>query len=267
MKTILPFFLLILFTLSLAAQEQAASNPRLDSVRALAMEPSFFKSFDERNITEVTLETNMKTIFRRPKKGEQWRPMNFTLKDAAGEEHHYEIEARLRGNSRQRICFYKPLKLKFRKKDLAKAGYTKKYNDFKLVTHCKGGKYGDQNLLKEYLVYKMYRELTEKGFGVQLLKINWIDNTGKRKPETRYGFLIEEMSEMAARLGGTDCDCKVRNTLAMQQSQFNLMSVFQYMIGNTDWWLKNQHNLKIVRPFTGERIYPVPYDFDYSGLV
>jgi len=41
------------------------------------------------------------------------------------------------------------------------------------------------------------------------------------------------------------------------------------MIGNTDWSVLSQHNIKILRPldeFSSEGI-PVAFDFDYSGFV
>ncbi len=37
------------------------------------------------------------------------------------------------------------------------------------------------------------------------------------------------------------------------------------MIGNTDFSVAYQHNEKLL--FIGKKIYPVPYDFDMSGLV
>jgi hypothetical protein len=41
------------------------------------------------------------------------------------------------------------------------------------------------------------------------------------------------------------------------------------MVGNTDWAVGNYHNIKLMVPKTDTlgRPYPVPYDFDYTGLV
>ena len=48
------------------------------------------------------------------------------------------------------------------------------------------------------------------------------------------------------------------------------LAIFNYMIGNTDWSVPNQHNCKIISPLevnnSGLGIV-IPYDFDYSGLV
>src|SRR5204863_8462875 len=42
--------------------------------------------------------------------------------------------------------------------------------------------------------------------------------------------------------------------------------IYEYMIGNTDFSIYALHNVKLVlRP--DKSIHPVPYDFDFSGLV
>jgi hypothetical protein len=53
------------------------------------------------------------------------------------------------------------------------------------------------------------------------------------------------------------------------RAQMTLVAVFQYMIGNTDWAVSNQHNIKIIysKKDSTARPYVVPYDFDYAGLV
>ena len=44
------------------------------------------------------------------------------------------------------------------------------------------------------------------------------------------------------------------------------MSVFQYMVGNTDWSMVRFHNVEVSRTPRGVYV-PVPYDFDWTGLV
>jgi hypothetical protein len=39
------------------------------------------------------------------------------------------------------------------------------------------------------------------------------------------------------------------------------------MIGNTDWNLSLRHNIKLIDQGDGKSPIPIPYDFDYSGLV
>jgi hypothetical protein len=48
-----------------------------------------------------------------------------------------------------------------------------------------------------------------------------------------------------------------------------MVAIFQYMIGNTDWSVPNEHNVKLIYDRKNEVLAPyvVPYDFDYCGLV
>ena len=48
------------------------------------------------------------------------------------------------------------------------------------------------------------------------------------------------------------------------------MAIFNYMIGNTDWSVPNQHNCKVLSDPNSARQnlgLIVPYDFDYCGIV
>ena len=47
------------------------------------------------------------------------------------------------------------------------------------------------------------------------------------------------------------------------------MALFQYMTGNHDWEIAKLHNIRLVKSLTNplEKIIPIPYDFDYSGMV
>jgi hypothetical protein len=49
----------------------------------------------------------------------------------------------------------------------------------------------------------------------------------------------------------------------------NLVGMYQFMIGNEDWYVPNLHNLKLITSTDHKKPQPipVPYDLDYSGLV
>jgi hypothetical protein len=55
----------------------------------------------------------------------------------------------------------------------------------------------------------------------------------------------------------------------MEPETFDLMAQFMYMIGNPDYSVAGRHNVKIVglEGFGTRGYTPVPYDFDYTGLV
>jgi hypothetical protein len=52
----------------------------------------------------------------------------------------------------------------------------------------------------------------------------------------------------------------------VEPKMLTLASVFEYMIGNTDYSIYALHNIRLVRK-ADNKTYTVPYDFDLSGLV
>jgi len=218
------------------------------------------------DVLEVTLESDWSNLIEN-RKVEMSSPASLTFEDATGTSHKLEIDVALRGKFRRRVCAFPPIKLKFSKKDLRKRGLGD-HNDIKLVTHCLGDKKaGNENVLKEYLTYKMYNELTPNSLRVKLIKITYVD-TAKKLPKTkRYAFIIEDTDEMAERLGGTECDCMYPDVAKVNEQMIAKMSMFQYLVGNEDWNLPMGRNLKYVIRTGGQHAIPVAYDFDFSGLV
>ena len=54
-------------------------------------------------------------------------------------------------------------------------GPVKRLNKVKLVTHCRGANKYDAYVLKEYLAYKIYNELTDYSLRVRLLEIEYVE--------------------------------------------------------------------------------------------
>jgi hypothetical protein len=135
----------------------------------------------------------------------------------------------------------------------------------KLVTHCRDRDSYEQNVLEEFLAYRIYNVLTEVSFQVQLVRITYVDSSEHDDPLTRLGFLIEDEDAMALRVDGTMLEVAAAPAEQFQQHQAGLMYVFQYSIGNTDWSMTHFHNVKVMR--VGMDYLPIPYDFDFSGLV
>jgi hypothetical protein len=101
------------------------------------------------------------------------------------------------------------------------------------------------------------------------MQINFTDSEGKRKPYTSYGFFIEDVDDMAKRNGCRELEIKKLHTERTNRKFMTLVAMFEYMIGNTDWSVPGDHNIKLiqVRDSTNSMPYAIPYDFDYSGLV
>ncbi|MGD8360514.1 MAG: hypothetical protein PVJ04_03720 [Gemmatimonadota bacterium] len=183
-----------------------------------------------------------------------------------GREISIPIEVKTRGFFRlqRSTCFSPPLRLDFPGEGTEGTVFQGQ-DKLKLVTYCRDRDNYEQNVLEEYLAYRIYNLLTDISFRVRLARITYVDSRGEEDPLTRMGFLIEDDDAMADRLGGRIMDVPGAPPSHFQQDQAALMYVFQFMIGNTDWAMLQFHNLKALG--VGRDYFPVPYDFDWSGLV
>ena len=179
----------------------------------------------------------------------------------------WEVELSPRGNMRNKYCDLPPLKLEFSKEDLINVGFNPAFDDFKLVHTCKDDEEHRALVMREYLAYKLYNELTDFSFQVQLLDFSLEDSKGKLYKVASKGFLIEKDDELAQRLNGRVLKPTNVSRDALQADVFDMMSLFQFMIGNTDWFVYNLHNIKVLKVEGQLFPIPIPYDFDYAGLV
>lgn len=260
---LLPKVFLITFCLHCSIILVAQNAP---SVEDPLTRVGLFETLFQEEIIHLDLTTKFKQLIKRKNKEERYAA-NLKITDAKGTTQDWEIEVRARGNQRKKICYYPPLKIYFPKKELTARGYHKKYNDYKLVLKCKGGDLYNDFVLKEYLVYKLYSLLTDNSFRVQLVQINITDENDARKPLETYGYIIENEDEMAARLEGKIIEQKILSPKSVEPTLYDRMCLFQFMIGNTDWYAYINHNMKALKIEGSKRPVLVPYDFDYSGIV
>lgn len=224
---------------------------------------SIFDIMNHTEVLEMTLEADL-TDLTTNRRTEDYQVGYVRFSDEEKMEQAWKIKVRPRGKYRRRVCEMPPLKLKFKKGELAVVGLSE-FNDLKLVTHCSDNKSESKNwLMKEYLAYKLYNELTDNSFRVQMVRITYVDiPTGKKTKN--WGFLIEDKDQLADRMNAEQCDCNGMDLAKMDTDAEELMAVFQYMIGNEDWDLTMVRNLKMFKK--DGQIIPVPYDFDFAGLV
>jgi hypothetical protein len=177
------------------------------------------------------------------------------------------VKVRTRGIFRlqRRTCWFPNLRLNFPKEE-TEGTLFEGQDKLKMVNYCQDQDSYEQNVLEEYLVYRIYNILTDMGFLVRLARITYVDTSGKDDPLTRMGFILEHEDAMAARQDGTVLEVASASAESFQQDQAALLYVFQYMIGNTDWSITRSHNVTVMRIGWSE-YYPVPFDFDFSGLV
>jgi hypothetical protein len=99
--------------------------------------------------------------------------------------------------------------------------------------------------------------------------MEYIDTEGKDKTFVKYGFIIEHINSLADRNNSMRLKNENLAQRLLDKDMMALVSLFNFMIGNTDWSVTGLHNIKIIKSndFTKEAPFPVPYDFDYSGMV
>jgi hypothetical protein len=213
----------------------------------------------------ATLVVNMAKCFGHNKHGDSFAG-HFLTTLPDGRNVDNPVYCEIRGHMRQGFCYVPPLKLKFNYKDSSTLGTLK---SLKLVSQCKISALDEQNLLKEYLIYKMYNLITDMSFRVRLVNFTFQDSAGKKKSIIEHAFLLEDISDVAKRNGCKEWKRGKMNTEATDRNQMTRVALFEFMIGNTDWAVSVDHNTRLIvsAKDSTSKPYVVPYDFDYSGLV
>jgi len=189
--------------------------------------------------------------------------------DSTGTKKELMVEARARGHFRKSPdnCNLPPLKLKFKKKSVAGTVF-EGLKDIKMVTHCQNENLDyEQYVLQEYLIYQTYSLYTPLSFKTRLARIHYMDMHGSQDTLTRFAFFIENPEDMASRNNGEYLELEFAQEDKLDQEQLALMAIFNYMIINTDYSIPIMHNVVLVSQDYFEPLLPVPYDFDWSGLI
>ena len=219
----------------------------------------------------VTITAPLTTLVRERPKDDYLQGV-FEYTGADGSAVKLDIEIRTRGHFRHANCDFPPLGLNFRKKQVSGTLFDQQ-NKLKLVVHCDNHVRFEQNVLREYLAYRIHNSITDLSYHVRLLRVTYVDSEGRRKDQVRYAYLIEHKNRLAARLGLDVIERERIKVSSIQGDQLNLTSVFQYLIGNTDFspiagapGRGCCHNYVLF----GNNVAPllsIPYDFDQSGFV
>ena len=192
-------------------------------------------------------------------------PATLIVKRPDGSDASIAMRIRTRGHSRRRptTCSFAPLRLEF-------AGETagtpfEGQRNLKLGTHCRDVKEYEEYILREYGVYRMFNLLTPRSFRARVGTATYVDASSKKPVGVHSALFLEDDDDVARRLEGRAVERRVLFR-QVDPETVTLLTVFAYMIGNTDMSLLVQHNIILVR-MKNEVLHPVPYDFDYAGVV
>jgi len=205
------------------------------------------------------------------------QPLPATLHyvDETGQRISLPLQVRARGNTRLQICTFPPIRLDF-KPEASVGTLFAGLPDLKVVNQCKRDRRHADYVRLEHRIYRIFNLLTPLSFRARMLRISYRDTDGWIPPFTAAAFLIEDIEDVArrndmrvirrARLGVADVD----------PAHTNLLELFQYLIGNTDWSAYQAskrrdeccHNGRTIQPGgVSGGVVVVPFDFDYAGLV
>ena len=174
------------------------------------------------------------------------------------------VDLRARGNFRRAKCYFVPVKISIKKKDYKNTLFDD-HKKLKLIVPCLLEKDRNDNVIKEHIAYKLYRLISPYSYKTRLVDIELVEQKGK-KEKTHFikGFLQEDDKKIAKKFDGKIVERSI-HPLAQESLNSIRAEFFQYMIGNTDFSNFEQHNSKLI--YIDKEIFPVPYDFDMSGLV
>lgn len=253
----------VLLSAITGAQEVATSVVATNALPTKVVPaPAFFESRDP---IEVTLTANISKLRSDKDSNPPWRAATLSYRGLDGNPVTVPLRARTRGIWRLRTCDFPPLRLNFTSAT-SKGSIFHQLDKPKLVSYCEDKDGYDQYILQEFQLYRIYRLLTAISHNARLLKLTYADSGSGKVRATRYGFVIEEPSALAARLGGQIKEVKGAGSGDLDPYQDALMGVFQYMIGNTDFSVAGLHNVELFFRDDGN-VMPIAYDFDFAGAV
>ena len=220
--------------------------------------------FDADNFLEITLTGNVRELLDDRSGNPVDHHLHFSYKREDSSVVTVPVDAKTRGHFRRlkENCYYPPILLQFPPRDTLKSAIFKEDSKLKLGMPCKG----EQYIIYEWLVYKLYNLITPNSFRARLVKVKLDDSKSKKAAAPFYGMLLEEVQDMAERNGTISVKRKLRPEQT-DTSSFLTMAVFEYLIGNTDWSVQYLQNIKLISVDSNAVPICVPYDFDMSGMV
>ena len=242
----------------------------------LVMEPALGQSvlFSEDEVLHVEIAGPLST-FARERSNSDYYEGTLRIATTDAQPRELSLKFRARGNFRRRrtTCRFPPVRLNFKKEEVTDTVFAGQ-NILKLVTHCRPDSDGyEQFALKEYLAYKIFELHSAYAFRTRLLRISWIDEEDGDRTDVRYGFVIEHKDHLAERLAATPYEEPRSSYDRLDPRTTATVAMFHYLIGNTDFSMIAGpsedgccHNGILLETQDGVQ-FPVPYDFDFSGLV
>ncbi len=224
---------------------------------------------------KITITAPFSELTRKAERSTDPFEASLAYHGAAPETHAIKLSARGVSRRNRALCDFPPLRIEFSEKP-ADASFFDGQKRIKLVTHCKKSSRFQQYYLMEYAAYRLLNVMTPLSLKVRMAEIDYVEAKNGKTVISRIGFLIEDTDDAAKRNEMVEIDTPDIDKTQLDTDHAGLYAVFQYMIGNLDWSMHSGvdgkdccHNTKLIGADAAAQsnLTPVPYDFDYSGLV
>jgi hypothetical protein len=236
--------------------------------------------FDSHSVLKLTLPVNFKTLCRPRETADcDYTATKLEIEDEDGVTQSIPVEIRIRGGWRalSENCDVPLLFIRFSEQSTSGTPFEGQ-SLLPLTTHCgkfhglanpiaarKHGSY-EELLLREYLGYRLYNLITDTSLGVRLVRINYENPEKPGRIISSYAFFAEHFNSLAARKKAELLPRFSLDHETLDTHSANMLALYQFMIGNTDWSIVRQRNTILIQSPGGKQV-PVPYDLDMSGLV
>ena len=249
----------------------------------LAAGPAMAKSslFTDEAPLQVVITAPFPALVRAAKTSTDPVPATLTVTDGAGPAKTLPVVLRARGLTRRTggYCSFPPLSLNFDKAKVEGSPFEGQ-KKLKLVTYCNTPADQEQRIVLEYLAYRLYNLVTPMSYRVRAADVTYRKDD-KDDGVKRFGFIIEDIDDVAGRNKLKELKASSKQVKASQLDPraAGRAAMLEFMVGNLDWDFLAApagadccHNSRFLAakgatPATATAVVPLPYDFDYSGLV
>lgn len=264
MKFLLPAYGYLAFCcLFLSATVDSRVMPASSSS---AVQPDSLQNdlFESEEVLQIKISGKINELLNDRGDNPKYHPLTLSYSIKDSNEISIPVKIKTRGHFRKdrANCNWPPLLINFTKKDVPASSLFEGQEKLKLVMPCRG----DEYVVREWLLYKLYNLVTPKSLRARLVRVT-MEDIKKRKQTSFYGILLEDEEQMARRNKVVIVERKMLSPLNTEPDAFLSMAVFEYMIGNTDWSVQFQQNIRLIAKDSFAIPTTVPYDFDHAGLV
>ncbi len=185
-------------------------------------------------------------------------------------------EMQVRGDNRLKKCDFPPLKINLKKDVNMNTSIFKGAKKVKMVTQC-DKKEKAIWVNRELLIYKIYETLSPLSFKTKPANVVFRDrssydytNLNGAIYDTQFTFMLENASQVGKRNGNLfKLEVNEYDQSLVDRFELSKIFLFHYLVGEHDMEISSHdvRNVELYQDTVTKKVYPAPYDFDYSMLV